>query len=170
MIVESVCGRIMNPPRKPSVQCGGAAGSTPEGIGTAGTNRASRDNRANGHCYFLTNAKTLRKINLAAPDVARTLVSAAPRLISAFWGQECLMPHSFPKLRHLHMWWGGRPRPQPTPWSASSRWQPTESIEGAGRGRPAQARGPAPLDFRRYYVLGKTIRQECLRHVAPQQM
>src|SRR5580692_4108455 len=31
-------------------------------------------------------AKETRKNNFATPDVARTLVSAAPRLISAFWG------------------------------------------------------------------------------------
>ena len=46
----------------------------------------------------------------------------------------------------------------PTPWSASSIRQPTESIEEAGPGCPAQASGPAPPDFRRHY--------ETMRHRA----
>src|ERR1700677_3560070 len=52
---------------------------------------------------------------------------------------------------------GRTPRSAADPWSASSRWQSTESAEKAGRGRPAQARGPAPLDFRRHSALGKRV-------------
>src|ERR1700678_1278953 len=52
---------------------------------------------------------------------------------------------------------GRTPTSAADPWSASSRWQSTQSAEKAGRGRPAQARGPAPLDFRRHSALGKTM-------------
>jgi hypothetical protein len=37
---------------------------------------------------------------------------------------------NFPTSGDVYRRWGGRPRPQPTPWSASSRWHAPDSSTG----------------------------------------
>ena len=67
-------------------------------------------------------------------------------------------PRTFPVSGQLHKWWGGRPRPRPTPWSAPRWSNPTDSSRTGGTRASRADQGVRPTSLFRNPGDGKSMR------------